>query len=500
MDYKNSKFYNISTRTYPSGLFDSFCDAAYVLTLTTNNRILSFLERYNKTPICSTLHIVYNKGYQTNPKYSHFTKQLIEKGNLDLEDCETQAFIDSKNRGYNEILIFEDDCILTNLIKFKPFYFLLKKWIQTSDHQITRLGAIFIPTRVIPTCNPLIWRSLSYSKENAQFKGTHGYIISRNARNKLINFKKIDNCLVETSFCKIKQHVSFFPLAVQSLIITENMKSWDKKTNKYIIMFLKKFNSDKTRFVYWLPPFVGITTFMNMYHNRKNPLKILKNWSQINSIIYTGIFSDNSNKMFSQLFIINLLDKTLHSLITKSCNSISVINIIMILTTLKFGLLDQNIHDVSRHLYLQNSIITTIVALYSFFNNSFSHSKTIYELLSFNKIYYIFDIFMNLKKYGVVMHHLILLLILNIIEKRRTLNNYIGTIFINELSSIFIALHFIFHTKQTTFLAKYSFLLLRIIIFPIYILKFYKKKNVTKMYGIVQILMNYIIAIRFLKK
>jgi hypothetical protein len=102
----NRGCYRFSTRNYNSGLFDRALDATYILHLEGNGRMPNIEEQLRNAHPTKTLHILHNPGFKK------CKKELIEQVSYyDLMDGIMTIFSDALKRGYETILLLEDDFI-----------------------------------------------------------------------------------------------------------------------------------------------------------------------------------------------------------------------------------------------------------------------------------------------------------------------------------------------------------------------------------------------------
>ena len=302
--------YNLETLKYKSGKFDNFCDAAYVLTLTSNNRIDSFLTMYEQFIPCKTLHILHNEGFHNCEKNNRFDEK-IDSTWRDIEHSETDIYKDAEKKGYNNILVLEDDCIFTFFMKSQFLCNRLGKWVKNSKHGFTRLGCIYVPFRIIPA-NLFILGSIGNSK--LQFKGAHAYILSKKMRHRLLNIKQDHLCQADSCFrYNIKQHTLTFAFAVQTHPVTENMKNgWG---NPFIISILKRIKKKYTIIAYYFP-LITYILFLSYISIKEESLiihlaTIIKTIIFLNSFFWTGLFNFHFSRMILYICLTHFISKDL---------------------------------------------------------------------------------------------------------------------------------------------------------------------------------------------
>lgn len=102
----NKGCYRFETRTYPSALFPTTLDATYVLHLEGNGRLPSINQQLRDIHPTRVLHVLYNKGYK---KCKKVLREQISYN--DLTDAVITIFRDAIGRGYETVLLLEDDFI-----------------------------------------------------------------------------------------------------------------------------------------------------------------------------------------------------------------------------------------------------------------------------------------------------------------------------------------------------------------------------------------------------
>jgi len=220
----NTKCYTIEKKTYQSGIFDSSVDATYIIHLKDNGRYVHIHEQLQKFQPTKKVYIMLNDGFK------NCKKKLIEQVSYqDLTDAFLQCFKHADNKGYNNVLILEDDFIFSPEIKKDKSHahnvnrFLLKQ--HKKDPFIYYLG-----------CNPIFIRPTSLNMLHySSYKScsTHAIIYSRAARSAPLNLDlKHWDTIVEDGipnrylYCK--------PLCYQTYPDTENKQTWSEKDNIFV--------------------------------------------------------------------------------------------------------------------------------------------------------------------------------------------------------------------------------------------------------------------------
>ena len=215
----NNSCYRFEKIKNESGLLDNSVDATYVLHLEGNGRLDSIRNQLNHFHITKTVYIVFNKGYKTCEKNLH-----IEAPTMDLIHAFINIFKHSVEKGYNNILILEDDFEFSEKIKEPVIYedinFFINKKADTAF--VYYLGCI--PYLQIPyygNHNKIILSS-----------GTHACVYSRKTRNSVlsIDIKSIKDW-DEYNNLYSSRYMFYQPLCYQLVTDTENSREWSKYSN-----------------------------------------------------------------------------------------------------------------------------------------------------------------------------------------------------------------------------------------------------------------------------
>jgi len=105
-----SNCYTFKKEQYKNHIFKEV-QATYVIHLEGNGRLDNIYSQLQKYHITETVYIVFNKGFKKCTK-----DEKIDKAPLDLIDAFYTVFKDANNKGYNNILILEDDFIFDEKI------------------------------------------------------------------------------------------------------------------------------------------------------------------------------------------------------------------------------------------------------------------------------------------------------------------------------------------------------------------------------------------------
>lgn len=209
----NSKCYYYKYLKSEKGLFDNIVDAVFILLMENSPREKNVLEQIQKYKLHSNIIIQYNIGFKNCGKI--LKKQ---QSNFDLLDANFEVFKKSQELNYNNILVLEDDFIVTsNIFKIK-YLNSLRKIVSKEYFNLISLGSIY-----------LISTKYDNHIDNPLFlAGAHAIIYNKRYFNNFINkyyyyFTQADQ------FNRIKEkYVTNIPLIVQPAEKTENRKNWPK--------------------------------------------------------------------------------------------------------------------------------------------------------------------------------------------------------------------------------------------------------------------------------
>ena len=195
-------------------------DACYVIHLVNNNRLKNIKDQLDKINITKNDYILFNKGYRNCKKETY-----INKPGLDLIDAYYYIFNHSIKNNYNNIIILEDDFILSDEIEKHSLY--IDEFIKNKNDFIYYLG-----------CFPLL--SIPYNLLNFQLLfslGTHAIIYNKLIINKILKYNK-KNINDFDYFLNFKfifnKYIYYKPLIYQLIEETDNQKEWIN-INKSII-------------------------------------------------------------------------------------------------------------------------------------------------------------------------------------------------------------------------------------------------------------------------
>lgn len=214
----NKGCYRIETRTYPNGLYDAVA-ATYILHLEGNGRWPHIEQQLRDIHPTRTLHILFNKGYK------RCQKELQEQSSKnDLTDAVMTIFQDALRRGYETILLLEDDFIFGPTVAEKRSVESVEKFLskRAGKDYIYQLGSL-----------PFFRVPINDDTTIGVGGTSHANIYSAAAMRRLVDAYKAGELQGHIDFYHIKhatKNGNFYihgkPLIYQTLPMTENRGSW----------------------------------------------------------------------------------------------------------------------------------------------------------------------------------------------------------------------------------------------------------------------------------
>jgi hypothetical protein len=226
MNHDNKHCFRIETRIYNNSMFAESVDATYIIHLENNGRLPSInkeLEQYKPT---KRVHIVFNKGFK---KCNKLLKE--QSSQYDIVDINFYILKHANEKGYNNILILEDDFIFSKEIYNKNHLQNINEFLINNKNEKIMYYLGCLPNISIPY-NSFTYRLL-YSG------GAHCIFYTYNARKILLenpeNHKNIYDwdLYINRSFY-INRLVYYIPLCYQLITETENKKNWSQSYISYL--------------------------------------------------------------------------------------------------------------------------------------------------------------------------------------------------------------------------------------------------------------------------
>lgn len=227
-----------------SGYFDDSVDATYVIHLENNGRLDSIFEQLSLYKPTQDVFILYNKGYKKCKKPS-----FIKYPSMDLVDAYINVFKHSRDNGFKNILVLEDDFFFNEKVKNIGVQNDINTFIksQNDDAFVYMLGTI--PWWRIPVSTTSSRVLLS--------TGTHSCIYSKAYIDKIILYfdKNYDKVFDWDYFINVgnftwNRYMYNKPLCYQLFTDTDNSKTWgnlnsfiDSENNFFMNKFITFFRS-----------------------------------------------------------------------------------------------------------------------------------------------------------------------------------------------------------------------------------------------------------------
>jgi hypothetical protein len=207
-------------------------------------------EQLKKFPITRTNYILFNKGFKKCKKNIH-----MQIPPIDLVDAFLHVFADANEKGYQNILVLEDDFIFNELIHQENIQEEINRFLK--DNQENEFAYYFgcIPFLQIPSFSP--HRRLIIQAS------AHSVVYSRSLRTKILEKKQetIRDWDYLLSLLFVSNLFMYYrPLTYQLYPVTENSKYWGYYHNytfpiilKYItpLLELDKKVEPGTTYLYW---------------------------------------------------------------------------------------------------------------------------------------------------------------------------------------------------------------------------------------------------------
>ena len=193
-----------------SGTFDSCIDCTYILVMEDSDREKHIRKEVANSGITSRVVYQYNKGYKKCAK-----NLRVHKPNYDLEHALKNAFRDALDKGYERILVLEDDCEFDERIKNPLIIDDLCVFLKNRNPDVYTLGSF------MPIINPL---SFSNHQRLLLHFGSHAIVYNR----KYMEWLVMNDCMLGHVDFETNRHWSKFtyklPLAYQKVVPTENTR------------------------------------------------------------------------------------------------------------------------------------------------------------------------------------------------------------------------------------------------------------------------------------
>lgn len=209
------------------GIFDDVVDAIFIILLENSPRKENVIKQLRQYNLHSNIIIQYNKGFK------NCSKDLIEqKSNFDLLDANYQIFETSKKMGYKNILVLEDDFIITPNINKSDYITSIKKIVKDDDYNLISLGGLFF----------LVGIKDANITEPGYLGFAQAVIYSHRYFDLFMNKYYYEFNHADEFTLVDKKYLSKIPLIIQPFPETENKGNWPK-VNLYLWNILNKLNT-----------------------------------------------------------------------------------------------------------------------------------------------------------------------------------------------------------------------------------------------------------------
>jgi hypothetical protein len=221
----NNHCYKFKHIKYKKGIFDTFIDATYILTLVGSDRIKNINKQLKYLIPTKNVFMVYNKGYKKCDKILYKQNSVY-----DIIDANTNVLEHSLKKEFNNILILEDDFIFSEKLKDKNIINEIKNFFDTNENKAFYYNLCPLPRLFYPNINLF----------NSTYRGiycplAHANIYNKKCINELL--ENINNKNMELSWDEylIKNYINYFykyPLIYQTFPETENRQIWYSEENR----------------------------------------------------------------------------------------------------------------------------------------------------------------------------------------------------------------------------------------------------------------------------
>ena len=218
--------YSFKEHLFNKPIFNNI-DATYIIHLENNGRLSSIEEQLSCFHPTNKVYILFNKGYKNCKK-----KDYIDSPTKDLIDAFYTIFKDAREKGFNHILILEDDFQFNNKINedikhsSEVDYFLSN---NKDDPFVYYLGVLTCLQSCFFETNPRVNLST----------GTHACIYSKKCIDYFldkVDQKDITDWDLFLNFGMIPRYKYYMPLCYQTFPDTENSNFWHQGST--ILLFL----------------------------------------------------------------------------------------------------------------------------------------------------------------------------------------------------------------------------------------------------------------------
>tara|TARA_Y100000590_G_scaffold427029_1_gene536768 strand:+ start:2128 stop:2979 length:852 start_codon:yes stop_codon:yes gene_type:complete len=196
-----------------NGIFENIVDAVFILLMENSPREQNVFKQLYEYKLHSNVIIQYNKGYKLCKK-----KLFKNQSNYDLLDANIQVFNYSQNKNYENILVLEDDFIITKNIYKKEYIEAISNFVKNKDYNVLSLGNTgWIKKKKY---NKYILECFIYGCAQANMYNKQYFKLLK----KHLDLNKIKHV---DEFSNIKKlYMMDIPIIIQAFPETDNIKTW----------------------------------------------------------------------------------------------------------------------------------------------------------------------------------------------------------------------------------------------------------------------------------
>lgn len=215
---ENKHCYEYKKIEFNDGFLNNGVDATYIINLKGNGRYKDIETQLSIFHPTNVVYILINKGYKTCEKILN-----CQHPAYDLTDAFLQIFKHSLDKGYQNILILEDDFVFADKIREPGVQNDLNEFLnqRTNDKFVYYLG-----------CIPYI-QTVGYTNHNNLYmsSGTHACIYSKSMREHVLEKHDQSDIIDWDIFNNINviyynRYVYYEPLCYQLFPPTDNSNNW----------------------------------------------------------------------------------------------------------------------------------------------------------------------------------------------------------------------------------------------------------------------------------
>jgi len=225
-----SSAYSLKEYNYDDPIFRNI-DATYIIHLEGNGRLANIKNQLFLYHPTSKVFIVFNKGFKNSKK-----EDYVNSPAKDLIDVFYTIFKDARSRGFQNILILEDDFIFSTNISETEHTNKIDRFLENNiaDNFIYYLGTLcYLQTSFGETHPRVIFST-----------GTHACIYSKKCIDYFldnVDQKSLNDWDVCLNFGSIPRYKYYIPLCYQTFPDTDNSRGWHRgSVILFVIVWLQR--------------------------------------------------------------------------------------------------------------------------------------------------------------------------------------------------------------------------------------------------------------------